>query len=150
MNISFQADEMRLKATDGPLSVYNGNNADILNSPKRLNTTQNSNVITNYSNSNFAVTLSQNSNDVITELTTSTEEATLNNINAEDTVQWCNPAHVQKRQLSNNVNNRNQLFNINSTLAVSLEGTRHGTASSVYSESSPDDSLVDFEGAYLK
>lgn len=141
---------MRLKATDGALSVYNGNNADILNSPKRLNTTQNSNVISNYTNSNFAVTLTQNSNDVITELTTSNEEATLNNINAEDTVQWCNPALAQKRQLSNNVNNRNQLFNINSTLAVSLEGTRHGTASSVYSESSPDDSLVDFEGAYPK
>lgn len=152
----FQAREMRLKNVDGPLSVYNGNESDILNSPKRINTLQNSNITShlnhaNLNQNNFRL----NSNNVITSgvITTSdltsTEEATLNNINAAEQVQWCNPVIAQKRELSNYANNRinhQQLFNINNTLAVSLGGARHGKASSICSESSPDDSLLDFEG----
>lgn len=40
---------MRLKNSEGPLSYHNGNN-DILNSPKRINTIQNSNITANYNN----------------------------------------------------------------------------------------------------
>lgn len=127
---------MRLKSVDGPLSIHNGNSNDILNSPKRINTLQNS-------NSNFTSNLTTTTE--YDEITRTNE--TLNNINStQEKVQWCNPSHTKKRELTNNANNRNQLLNINNTLAASLRTTRHGTASSIYEESSPDDSLLDFEG----
>lgn len=152
---------MRLKNVDGPLSVYNGN-SNLLNSPKRINTIQNSNVTVSYNNTSNLNSNIHNSNGLIAintatanatntiNATNTTDENLLNNINnTEDTVQWCNPARTHNlRQITNNVNNRNhQLFNINNTLAVSLNNTRHGTASSICSESSPDDSLLDYEGS---
>ncbi|XP_044266458.1 schwannomin-interacting protein 1 homolog isoform X2 [Tribolium madens] len=135
---------MRLKSVDGPLSIHNGNSNDILNSPKRINTLQNSNV-TNFT-SNLTTTTEY---DDINGLTQRTNE-TLNNINStQEKVQWCNPSQrTKKRELTNNANNRNQLLNINNTLAASLRTTRLGTASSIYSESSPDDSLLDFEDVH--
>jgi hypothetical protein len=139
---------MRLKSVDGPLSIHNGNTNDILNSPKRINTVQNSNV------TNFTSNLTATTEDITeyndgNELTGRTND-TLNNINsAQEKVQWCNPSQrTKKRELTNNANNRNQLLNINNTLAASLRTTRHGTASSIYSESSPDDSLLDFEDVH--
>ncbi|CAH1117589.1 unnamed protein product [Phaedon cochleariae] len=146
---------MRLKTLDGPLSVHNGNN-DIINSPKRINTIQNSNIITNYHNSttsNFTDTsqftsgLSDNViNDVITELQTSDLNVLSNVI--QDKVQWCNPPRreVQNRELANNCRN------INNTLAATLgrraRGRRATPASALCSpESSPDDSLFDVEDA---
>ena len=137
---------MRLKSMDGPLSIHNGNSNDILNSPKRINTIQNSNV-TNFTSNLTATTEHVTEYDDINEFTGRTDE-TLNNINSsQEKVQWCNPSQrTKKRELTNNANNRNQLLNINNTLAASLRTTRHGTASSIYSESSPDDSLLDFEG----
>ncbi|KRT82270.1 hypothetical protein AMK59_4281, partial [Oryctes borbonicus] len=152
--------EMRLKNVDGPLSAYNGN-SNLLNSPKRINTLQNSNVTTNAYNTSTLNSDLHNSNGLITitatanatntiNATNTTDENLLNNINnTEDTVQWCNPARTHNlHQITNNVNNRHQLFNINNTLAVSLNNTRHGTASSICSESSPDDSLLDYEDAH--
>ncbi|XP_064212618.1 schwannomin-interacting protein 1 homolog [Tribolium castaneum] len=135
---------MRLKSVDGPLSIHNGNSNDILNSPKRINTLQNSNV-TNFT-SNLTTTTEY---EDITGLTQRDNE-TLNNINStQEKVQWCNPSQrTKKRELTNNANNRNQLLNINNTLAASLRTTRLGTASSIYSESSPDDSLLDFEDVH--
>lgn len=159
---------MRLKNVDGPLSVHNGN-SNLLNSPKRLNTLQNSNVTATYNTANLNSDI-HNSNGVITNTTTNAtqntiniitsgingtnnaDESLLNNINnsgggGDTVVQWCNPARTHNlHQIRNNVNNRNQLFNINNTLAVSLNNKRHGTASSICSESSPDDSLLDYEG----
>ncbi|KAK4879728.1 hypothetical protein RN001_007874, partial [Aquatica leii] len=132
---------MRLRSMDGPLSLHNGNDSDILNSPKRINTIQNSNITT----SNLAIN-NINSNEITT--TTQTADInTFNNVNTEDTVQWCNPALTQERELINNAKNRAQ-FNINNTLAASLRGSRYGTASSLCSESSPDDSLLDYEEAH--
>lgn len=152
---------MRLKNVDGPLSVYNGN-SNILNSPKRINTLQNSNVTGTYNTSNLnsdihnsngliAITTAANATNT-TNASNTTAENLLNNINnTEDTVQWCNPPRTHNlHQIANNVNNRRQLFNINNTLAVSLNNTRHGTASSICSESSPDDSLLDYEGTYIQ
>ncbi|KAJ3654436.1 hypothetical protein Zmor_013625 [Zophobas morio] len=139
---------MRLKSMDGPLSIHNGNSNDILNSPKRINTIQNSNV-TNFTSNLTATTEHVTEYDDINEFTGRTDE-TLNNINStQEKVQWCNPSQrTKKRELTNNANNRNQLLNINNTLAASLRTTRHGTASSIYSESSPDDSLLDFEDVH--
>lgn len=136
---------MRLRTMDGPLSVHNGNN-DILNSPKRINTIQNS----NYTTSNLTV-LSNERNNTATATQDTSDLNTLNNVNnSQDTVQWCiSPQHqqIKKRELQNNANNRNQLLNINNTLATNLRNSqRHGTASSICSESSPDDSLLDYEG----
>ncbi|CAH0556421.1 unnamed protein product [Brassicogethes aeneus] len=143
--------EMRLKSADGPLSVHNNVNNDILNSPKRINTLQNSNIInTNYSNNTSNLT----SNDVTTtNYTINTEDLnTLNNVTNVDRVQWCNPAtELQKRQLINNTNNRNQLLNFNSgkLAATNNSNALHRTTSnSMYTESSPDDSLLDFEDAH--
>ncbi|KAJ8917546.1 hypothetical protein NQ315_005595 [Exocentrus adspersus] len=151
---------MRLKTMDGPLSYHNGNN-DILNSPKRINTLQNSNVTTNnysstttssYYNNTSDITDNPNEN-IITELTNlQTDDLNiLNNAAVQEKVQWCNPSQeAKKRELANNVNNRNnQLLNVNNTLAASLRNqVRHGTASSICSESSPDDSLLDYEEAH--
>lgn len=56
---------------EGPLSFHNGND-DILNSPKRINTLQNSNVTTNYSSTTSSYTSRITNNTgghVITELT---------------------------------------------------------------------------------
>lgn len=155
-----QETEMRLKNVEGPLSVYNGN-SNILNSPKRINTLQNSNVTSAYNTANInsdihnsngliAITTTANATNTLN-ATNTTDENLLNNVNnTEDTVQWCNPARTHNlHQITNNVNNRHQLFNINNTLAVSLNNKRHGTASSIYSESSPDDSLLDYEGMYV-
>lgn len=138
-----QKSTMRLKAVDGPLSIHNGNTNGILNSPKRLNTLQNSNI------TNYTTTTDINELTIVTTVTN--HEAVLNNINSTtEKVQWCNPSQtIKERELTNNTNNRNQLLNINNTLAASLRTTRHGVASSIYSESSPDDSLLDFEGKYL-
>ncbi|XP_031343872.1 uncharacterized protein PF11_0213 isoform X2 [Photinus pyralis] len=133
---------MRLKAADAPFSVRNGNDLDILNSPKRLNTIQNSNITSTLTLSNI------NSNGITTTTQTADINTTFNNVNTEDTVQWCNPALVQERELANNAKNRAH-FNINNnTLAASLRATRYGTASSLYSESSPDDSLLDYEDVH--
>lgn len=145
---------MRLKAVDGPLSVHNNN--DLLNSPKRINTLQNGNLIISggyTSNRHHATTL----DDGLTGLGEhATDQHTLNNINStvQDKVQWCSPLHqTRQRELTNNNNTNNhhrvQLLNINNTLAASLRTARHGTASSVCSESSPDDSLLDFEGRFF-
>ncbi|XP_049822792.1 general transcriptional corepressor trfA-like isoform X2 [Aethina tumida] len=141
---------MRLKNADGPLSVHNNVNNDILNSPKRINTLQNSNILTSNCNN---TTSNLTSNDVTTtNYTINTEDLnTLNNVTnvPQDQVQWCNPAHrANKRELINNTNNRNQLLNINNTLAASIRNSRHGTVSSIYSVSSPDDSLLDYEDAH--
>ncbi|KAF5274698.1 hypothetical protein FQA39_LY07090 [Lamprigera yunnana] len=132
---------MRLRSMDGPLALHNGNNSDILNSPKRINTIQNSNITT----ANLAIN-NINSNE-ITATTQTADINTFNNVNTEDTVQWCNPALTQGRELINNAKNRAQ-FNINNTLAASLTESRYGTASSLCSESSPDDSLLDYEEAH--
>ncbi|KAK5646291.1 hypothetical protein RI129_004755 [Pyrocoelia pectoralis] len=130
---------MRLKTADASFSVRNGNDSDILNSPKRINTVQNSNITTS------SLTINNiNSNGITTTTQTADINTTFNNVNTEDTVQWCNPALTQGRELTNNAKNRAQ-FNINNTLAASLRGSRYGTASSLYSESSPDDSLLDYE-----
>lgn len=129
---------MRLKSSDGPLSVHSNNgNPDILNSPKRINTLQNSNITTNITTST--------QDEIIT------DDRTLNNINTEDRVQWCNSPHLQQRNnrelLVNNANNRLQRFNnINNTLDTRLSDLRRETASSICSEFSPDDSLLDYEG----
>lgn len=135
---------MRLKSSDGPLSVHSNNgNPDILNSPKRINTLQNSNITSSITTANIR--------DVIT--TNATEERTLNNINAEDRVQWCNSPRLQQRnnrEIADNANSRLQKFNnINNTLDTRLSDLRRETASSVCSESSPDDSLLDYEGNVL-
>lgn len=132
---------MRLKSSEGPLSINSNNgNPDILNSPKRINTLQNSNIT-----SNIVVT-----QDVITSLTT-TDGRLYSNVNADDPVQWCNSPQLQQRnrEITNNANNRNQRFNINNTLDTTLTDLRRETASSVCSESSPDDSLLDYEGTHL-
>lgn len=130
---------MRLKSSDGPLSVHSNNgNPDILNSPKRINTLQNSNITSNITTTTQDVIIS--------------DDRTLNNINTEDRrVQWCNTPHLQQRNnreiLTNNANNRLQRYNnINNTLDTRLTDLRRETASSVCSESSPDDSLLDYEG----
>lgn len=137
---------MRLKSADGPLSVHNttNGNPDILNSPKRLNTHHNSNVTSNFTC------------DVISPTTTTLgitgSELTSNTVNVDDAVQWCNsPRLLQKnRDTINNVNNRNHaLFNINNTLDTSLTNLRQKTAPSICSVSSPDDSLLDYEGKEL-
>lgn len=143
-DLLFQKLNMRLKSGDGPLSVYNGNDPSIVNSPKRINTLHNSNITASIT-SNLTAN-SVNSNDLITTDTTNTN--TLNNVNNEGTVQWCNSALTQERELTNNAKNRAQ-FNINNTLAASLREPRYGTASSICSESSPDDSLLEYEGKYL-
>ncbi|KAJ8952285.1 hypothetical protein NQ318_007453 [Aromia moschata] len=143
---------MRLKTMDGPFSFHNGNN-DILNSPKRINTLQNSNVTSNYSSTTSTYTSNNSNNTTDDVITALTDEQTgdlniLNNV-AQEKVQWCNPSQeAKKRELTNNANNRNnQLLNINNTLAASLRNqVRVGTASSICSESSPDDSLLDYEG----
>lgn len=132
---------MRLKTSDGPLSVHSNNgNPDILNSPKRINTLQNSNITSN-------VTTASTQDVIIS------DEHTLNNINSEDRVQWCNSPRLHQRNnreiIAENANNRLQRFNnINNTLDTRLTELRRDTASSVCSESSPDDSLVDYEGEY--
>ncbi|XP_022918764.1 schwannomin-interacting protein 1 homolog [Onthophagus taurus] len=155
---------MRLKNVDGPLSVHNGNSA-LLNSPKRINTVQNSNVsttLTTITSGQYNANVNSNVNQYIVNdnsnvLITNTKGDTnlLNNIgiNEDTRVQWCNAAHAQIRtEIANNVNDnrkrQHQLFNINNTLAVSLENTRRATASSICSESSPDDSLLDYEDAH--
>ncbi|XP_018568822.1 general transcriptional corepressor trfA [Anoplophora glabripennis] len=149
-----ERENMRLKTMEGPLSFHNGND-DILNSPKRINTLQNSNVTTNYTSttSNYTSHITNNTTShVITELTNLQPDNLniLNNV-VQEKVQWCNPSQeAKKRELANNVNNRNnQLLNINNTLAASIRNqVRHGTASSICSESSPDDSLLDYEEAH--
>ncbi|KAL3280658.1 hypothetical protein HHI36_003894 [Cryptolaemus montrouzieri] len=143
---------MRLKSSDGPISIHSVN--DVLNSPKRINTLQNSNITSNLtSNSNLTNTVG---NGETTELTSGRIRNidTLNNVQNELVkVQWCNSAREKQRELSNNVNNqqRNQLVNINNTLAASLRNATHarrGKPASICSESSPDDSLFDYEEAH--
>lgn len=148
----FQEPSMRLKSSDGPISIHNVN--DVLNSPKRINTLHNSNITTN---SNL---IRQNSNsnvETTTELTNNIKSFdTLINVQNEVVrVQWSNSARGKQRELSNNVNNqqRNQYANINNTLAASLRNSnqvRRGKPASVYSESSPDDSFFDYEGWFDK
>ncbi|KAG5887887.1 hypothetical protein JTB14_015538 [Gonioctena quinquepunctata] len=153
---------MRLKTMDGPLSVHNGNN-DILNSPKRINTIQNSNVTSGYNTTTYSTTSDYDNtlgnitiNETIKDLHIS-DLNILNNV-VQDKVQWCNPSQqeVQNREIAANNANRNchnnkHLVNINNTLAATLgqQVRRHGTASSLCSpaESSPDDSFLDFEEA---
>ncbi|XP_074029934.1 schwannomin interacting protein 1 isoform X2 [Leptinotarsa decemlineata] len=149
---------MRLKTMDGPLSLHNGN-SDNLNSPKRINTVQNSNVSTTYNTTNYSTALAYNttlSNNTINEAIKDLHIGDLNILNnvVEDKVQWCNPSHqeVQNQELTNNAINyrNNHLVNINNTLAATIgqRVRRHGTASSLCSpESSPDDSFLDFEEA---
>lgn len=158
---------MRLKVMERPLSIYNNgnnnNNTNILNSPKRLNTIQNCNIATNnYNNKQLNLTSTTttttiktkefNEDVILKELT-----RTYNNINKNqsDTVQWCNRIDVVNgRELQNDnqttitTTNKEQLYNINNstTLAVSLKEKRFGTVSSICSESSPDDSLLEYEG----
>lgn len=79
---------MRLKNSEGPLSIHNGNN-DILNSPKRINTIQNSNITANY-NSSTNNTLTTNNytysydNTIISNLTTSDVISNVENLSTID------------------------------------------------------------------
>ncbi|KAJ8977714.1 hypothetical protein NQ317_007262 [Molorchus minor] len=154
--VSGEEENMRLKTMDGPLSYHNGNN-DILNSPKRINTIQNSNVTySNYTSTTSDYSTSDISNNVTQNVTSDLTDGHTGDLNTSNNatlekVQWCNPSHeAKKRELTNNANNRNnQLLNINNTLAASLRNqVRIGTASSICSESSPDDSLLDYEEAH--
>lgn len=176
---------MRLKNSDGPLSVYSTNGNDdlnALNSPKRINTLQNSNIISNY-NTALLNGLRNAGNDVrrvttggdgnVNFIIDDNNEATLNNINSTTIgvgqLQWCNAVVGENNRLLGNVtttttaklsttdftiteelnNTNNTLYNINNTLAVALQRKRPGTASSIYSESSPDDSLLEYEGKII-
>ncbi|KAK9872321.1 hypothetical protein WA026_017129 [Henosepilachna vigintioctopunctata] len=147
--------KMRLKSSDGPISLHNVN--DVLNSPKRINTLHNSNITANLiSTTNLTLSNTINDDDTTTESVSEVirNRDTLNNVqNGLVEVQWCKSARDKRRELTNNVNNqqqRKQLTNINNTLAVSLRNptrTRRGITPSVCSESSPDDSLLDYEEA---
>ncbi|XP_044752738.1 general transcriptional corepressor trfA isoform X2 [Coccinella septempunctata] len=145
---------MRLKSSDGPISIHNVN--DVLNSPKRINTLHNSNITSNLTtNSNLTFENSNRNAETTTDLTTNNIHSfhTLNNVHNEAVkVQWSKSAREKQLELSNNANNqqRNQYTNINNTLAASLRNTnqaRRGKTTSVYSESSPDDSFFDYEEA---
>ncbi|XP_050510203.1 uncharacterized protein LOC114327075 [Diabrotica virgifera virgifera] len=125
---------MRLKSIDGPLAVHNGNNG-ILNSPKRINTLQNSNITTtNYSNTTTNYTTSTNTtnnsingiDNVITEFQNTEDLNILNNV-VQDKVQWCQ-ASLQEahHNAKNNTHRRLHLVNVNinntntNTLAATL------------------------------
>ncbi|XP_072390186.1 uncharacterized protein Schip1 [Diabrotica undecimpunctata] len=125
---------MRLKSIDGPLAVHNGNN-DILNSPKRINTLQNSNITTtNYSNTTTNYTTSTHTtnnsingiDNVITEFQNTEDLNILNNV-VQDKVQWCQ-ASLQEahHNAKNNTHRRLHLVNVNinntnsNTLAATL------------------------------
>lgn len=115
---------MRIKASDGPLSIHNGNTNNILNSPKRINTVQNS----SYNNYNTS-TLTADTGD------------TLNN-NHPDQLQWFNASQKQQEYIKNNNRNHQLINNINNTLATSLRSARQGA---LFPEVSPDDSYLNFE-----
>ncbi|XP_056639444.1 general transcriptional corepressor trfA [Diorhabda sublineata] len=124
---------MRLKTIEGPLAVHNGNN-DILNSPKRINTLQNSNTTTTTTLSNITSNYipvtnltydTNNSNDtinnVIKELNSTTDSNIINN-GVQDKVQWCQ-ASLQETQnnAKNNTHRILNLVNVNiNTLAATL------------------------------
>uniref|UniRef100_A0A6P7F9E4 Uncharacterized protein LOC114327075 n=1 Tax=Diabrotica virgifera virgifera TaxID=50390 RepID=A0A6P7F9E4_DIAVI len=125
---------MRLKSIDGPLAVHNGNNG-ILNSPKRINTLQNSNITTtNYNNTTTNYTTSTNTtnnsingiDNVITEFQNTEDLNILNNV-VQDKVQWCQ-ASLQEahHNAKNNTHRRLHLVNVNinntntNTLAATL------------------------------
>lgn len=124
---------------DGPLSVRNGNH-NVLNSPKRLNTIQNSNVTTNnYTSINHTENLIDNDTNTITAVLDEQTNAH-NNINSGVVdVQWCNGELTKSQQplLQHRPLNIN-----NGTLAVSLRCKPAETPAS-----SPDDSLLDYEEA---
>lgn len=125
---------MRLKSADGPLqAVHNGNN-DILNSPKRINTIQNSNYTQNTQNTTLYNNVTTNEINNVTkniQQLTIEDVAALNNVhNDTQELRWCKSdltsigGHDQQQlnyqrqlALSNLANNR---LNINSNLAARL------------------------------
>lgn len=79
---------MRLKNLEGSISYHNGNN-DILNSPKRINTIQNSNISVNYNNATTNSTITNNytssyENSLNSNLTTSNVITNVENLNTAD------------------------------------------------------------------
>ncbi|CAG9863025.1 unnamed protein product [Phyllotreta striolata] len=134
---------MRLKTMDGPAAVRNGNN-DILNSPKRINTLQNSNVTyanstVNFSNStenftnptegyintteNFTNSTLDNSNNgidnVIIDLQNTADLNILKNV-VQDKVQWCQASLQEAQKNANNCKRNLVNVNINNTLAATF------------------------------
>lgn len=73
---------MRLKNSEGPLAIHNGNN-DILNSPKRINTIQNSNITANYNSSTNNYTNSYD-NSIVSNLTTTDVISNVENLSIAD------------------------------------------------------------------
>lgn len=79
---------MRLKNSEGPLAIHNGNN-DILNSPKRINTIQNSNITANYNSSTNNTTTTNNytysyDNSIVSNFTTTDVISNVENLSIAD------------------------------------------------------------------
>ncbi|CAG9769158.1 unnamed protein product [Ceutorhynchus assimilis] len=126
---------MRLKSADGPLQAVHNRNNDILNSPKRINTVQNSNYSQNTQNTtNLYHHVTTNE---ITNITKNIKQLTIEDVAAlnnghHDTqeLRWCNSdlnttealdqqqLNIQRQRAENGLSNNR--VNINSNLAARL------------------------------
>ncbi|XP_060516873.1 schwannomin-interacting protein 1 homolog [Cylas formicarius] len=154
---------MRLKSLDGPLAVHNGNN-EALNSPKRINTLQNSNIISNYVNydNNITTHLTTNNSSDVGTITSAHDQLSNDNVDAlhrisnteSQKLRWCNftvntgqqnQQHQRQLALNNLANNRySQIRNINNTLATQMR-IRESSAR-CQELASPDDARLDDYG----
>ncbi|XP_050295779.1 uncharacterized protein LOC126735738 [Anthonomus grandis grandis] len=161
---------MRLQSGDGLLQAVHNKNNDILNSPKRINTLQNSNYTQNAQNSiyygNVTTADTANITDNIQQLTIEDVAALTKGQTDTDTeeLQWCNSdltttgAQTQKLQYDNIQRHlvlnglSNNRLNINSNLAARLQRLQAQNALNApffaqdqdqRMPQSPDDVLID-------
>ncbi|XP_030760137.1 uncharacterized protein LOC115885376 [Sitophilus oryzae] len=165
-----KSSNMRLKSSDGPLQVVHNGNSALLNSPKRINTVQNSNYNQNTQDIGTTFYNDSTNNDTenitkkIQQLTIEDVAALTNGHNDTQELRWCNsnlttdtdtqdqPQLNFQRQLalSNIANNR---ININSNLAARLRfRAQNAQNAPPYKDDrmpqSPDDALIDEDDAH--
>ncbi|KAF7266231.1 hypothetical protein GWI33_020416 [Rhynchophorus ferrugineus] len=158
---------MRLKSVEGPLQVVHNGNNGVINSPKRLNTVQNSNYSQNTQDigttlyDNVSNNDTENISNKIQQLTIEEVAAITNVHNDTQELRWCNSnltTDSQEQQLNyqrqlalNNITNSR--ININSNLAARLRfRAQNAQTAPLYKQhqmpQSPDDVLIDEDEAH--